>query len=59
METRLDRLADRPLVKGIRRVLHVMPDELSQAATFRANIDRAKNPKKKNPRKTKNQQKIL
>lgn len=40
----LDRLADRPLVKGIRRVLHVMPDELSQTATFRANIARMAGP---------------
>ena len=29
-----------PLVKGLRRVLHVMPDELSEAPAFRANIAR-------------------
>ncbi len=32
-------LAD-PFVKGFRRVLHVMPDELSRSATFRENIRR-------------------
>ena len=40
----LDRLADRPLVRGIRRVLHVMPDELSQAAAFRENVARMAGP---------------
>jgi predicted TIM-barrel fold metal-dependent hydrolase len=29
---------DRNIVKGVRRVLHVMPDALSQSATFRDNI---------------------
>lgn len=33
----LERL-DRRIVRGIRRVLHVMPDDLSQSATFRKNI---------------------
>jgi predicted TIM-barrel fold metal-dependent hydrolase len=32
-------LAD-PFVKGFRRVLHVVPDDLSEGATFRANIKR-------------------
>jgi predicted TIM-barrel fold metal-dependent hydrolase len=32
-------LAD-PFVKGFRRVLHVVPDDLSESATFRANIKR-------------------
>ena len=32
-------LAD-PFVKGFRRVLHVVPDDLSEGATFRANIRR-------------------
>ena len=36
----LDRLSDRPLVKGLRRVLHVMPDETSQVPLFRDNISR-------------------
>jgi predicted TIM-barrel fold metal-dependent hydrolase len=34
-------LAD-PFVKGFRRVLHVMPDDLSESAVFRANIGRLK-----------------
>ena len=29
-----------PLVKGFRRVLHVMPDDLSESALFRENIKR-------------------
>ncbi len=32
--------ADRRVVKGIRRVLHVVPDEVSQAGLFRENIRR-------------------
>ena len=32
-------LAD-PFVKGFRRVLHVVPDDLSEGATFRANVKR-------------------
>jgi predicted TIM-barrel fold metal-dependent hydrolase len=36
----LARAQDRPLVKGFRRVLHVVPDALSQSATFRGNIRR-------------------
>ena len=40
----LDRLADRPLVKGIRRVLHTMPDETSQGALFRENVARMAGP---------------
>ena len=32
-------LAD-PFVKGFRRVLHVVPDDFSEGATFRANIKR-------------------
>ncbi|RYH04277.1 amidohydrolase [Salipiger sp. IMCC34102] len=35
----LDRL-DRRIVKGVRRVLHVMPDDLSRDARFRANVGR-------------------
>lgn len=35
----LDR-QDRGLVKGVRRVLHVMPDDLSETATFRDNLRR-------------------
>ena len=35
----LDRL-DRRVVKGIRRVLHVVPDEVSQTALFRENVRR-------------------
>lgn len=35
----LDRL-DRTVVKGIRRVLHVVPDEVSQTALFRENVRR-------------------
>lgn len=31
---------DRDVVKGVRRVLHVVPDEVSQAPLFRANIAR-------------------
>lgn len=36
----LERQRTDPFVKGFRRVLHVMPDELSQAALFRENIKR-------------------
>lgn len=36
----LERQRDNPLVKGFRRVLHVMPDELSEGQRFRANIKR-------------------
>ncbi len=32
--------ADRRVIKGIRRVLHVVPDEVSQQPTFRENIRR-------------------
>jgi predicted TIM-barrel fold metal-dependent hydrolase len=32
--------ADRRVVKGVRRVLHVVPDEVSQSALFRENIRR-------------------
>ncbi len=32
--------ADRRVVKGVRRVLHVLPDAVSQTALFRANIAR-------------------
>ena len=35
----LDRL-DRSVVRGIRRVLHVVPDEVSQTALFRENVRR-------------------
>jgi predicted TIM-barrel fold metal-dependent hydrolase len=35
----LDRL-DRSVVRGIRRVLHVVPDEVSQSATFRDGVRR-------------------
>jgi predicted TIM-barrel fold metal-dependent hydrolase len=36
----LERQRTDPFVKGFRRVLHVMPDELSQATLFRENIKR-------------------
>lgn len=36
----LDRQRHNPLVKGFRRVLHVMPDELSEQPLFRENIKR-------------------
>jgi len=36
----LDRQRADPFVKGFRRVLHVVPDGLSEGATFRANIRR-------------------
>jgi predicted TIM-barrel fold metal-dependent hydrolase len=36
----LERQAADPFVKGFRRVLHVMPDELSQSAQFRQNLRR-------------------
>jgi predicted TIM-barrel fold metal-dependent hydrolase len=38
-------LAD-PFVKGFRRVLHVMPDDLSESAVFRGNIGRLKDSKR-------------
>ncbi|MDR3375753.1 MAG: amidohydrolase [Ancalomicrobiaceae bacterium] len=34
----LDRLRGRPEVRGLRRVLHVMPDDLSETPRFRDNI---------------------
>lgn len=40
----LESLSDRPLVKGLRRVLHVVPDELSQGALFRENVARMAGP---------------
>lgn len=36
----LDRQRANPLVKGFRRVLHVMPDDLAESALFRENISR-------------------
>ncbi|ESZ59645.1 amidohydrolase [Mesorhizobium sp. L103C120A0] len=36
----LERQQADPFVKGFRRVLHVMPDELSDSALFRENIER-------------------
>lgn len=36
----LERQCQNPLVKGFRRVLHVMPDELSEQPLFRENIAR-------------------
>lgn len=36
-ESQLDDLTN-PLLKGIRRVLHTQPDEISQSETFRANV---------------------
>ena len=36
----LERQRDNPLVKGFRRLLHIMPDELSERALFRDNIKR-------------------
>ncbi|WP_137154734.1 amidohydrolase [Rhizobium sp. FKL33] len=38
----LDRALQNPVIKGFRRVLHVMPDELSEGAIFRDNISRLK-----------------
>ena len=38
----LERQITDPFVKGFRRVLHVMPDDLSQSSVFRANIARLK-----------------
>jgi predicted TIM-barrel fold metal-dependent hydrolase len=38
--TFLERQLANPFVKGFRRVLHVAPDDLSESATFRANIKR-------------------
>ena len=36
----LERQRANPFVKGFRRVLHVVPDDVSEGATFRANIKR-------------------
>ena len=36
----LDQVRARPSIKGLRRVLHVVPDEVSQAPLFRENIRR-------------------
>jgi predicted TIM-barrel fold metal-dependent hydrolase len=36
----LERARTNPVVKGFRRVLHVMPDELSDAPLFRENLKR-------------------
>jgi len=36
----LERQRDNPLIKGFRRVLHVMPDDLSEQPLFRDNIKR-------------------
>ena len=36
----LDRACSDPFVKGFRRVLHVMPDELSESPLFRENLKR-------------------
>ncbi len=36
----LERQVQNPFVKGFRRVLHVMPDELSESPLFRANLKR-------------------
>ncbi|KFB08167.1 amidohydrolase family protein [Nitratireductor basaltis] len=36
----LERQIDNPLVKGFRRVLHVVPDEVSQKPLFRENLKR-------------------
>ena len=36
----LERALADPFVKGFRRVLHVVPDEVSQGALFRANVKR-------------------
>jgi predicted TIM-barrel fold metal-dependent hydrolase len=36
----LDRQLANPFVRGFRRVLHVVPEDLSEGATFRANIKR-------------------
>ncbi len=36
----LDRQRQNPLVKGFRRVLHVMPDDLSETPLFRENVAR-------------------
>jgi predicted TIM-barrel fold metal-dependent hydrolase len=39
-ESRLDRISAHPSLKGIRRVLHTEPDELSQSPRFVANVKR-------------------
>lgn len=39
----LDRMLESPHVKGLRRVLHVMPDDLSTTELFRDNIKRLSN----------------
>jgi predicted TIM-barrel fold metal-dependent hydrolase len=39
----LERAVANPFIKGLRRVLHVMPDELSESALFRSNIKRMEN----------------
>jgi predicted TIM-barrel fold metal-dependent hydrolase len=36
----LERIADKKIIKGLRRILHQSPDELSQSALFRENIKR-------------------
>lgn len=36
----LERAVSDPFIKGLRRVLHVMPDDLSEGALFRENIKR-------------------
>lgn len=36
----LERVASNPVVKGFRRVLHVIPDEISTTGTFRTNLKR-------------------
>jgi predicted TIM-barrel fold metal-dependent hydrolase len=38
--TRLERQRANPFVKGFRRVLHVVPDDVSEGALFRENIQR-------------------
>ena len=38
--TFLDRLRENQLVRGFRRVLHVVPDEVSTTETFRENVNR-------------------
>jgi predicted TIM-barrel fold metal-dependent hydrolase len=38
----LERVRETPFVKGFRRVLHVVPDDVSEGALFRENIQRLK-----------------
>lgn len=37
---KLDRVRDDPFVRGFRRILHVVPDDVSRTQTFRENVSR-------------------